>query len=400
MKKIREKIAMLFLALLLIISSFNYNADLFANEGSLEETEQVSLQELDSIEPENGENLVPKEEDSKKVKVDSISGITVTIPNSSNLKFQTYIDPVTGLGPDKMNLPLALSVDKAGMTGLYLEIPYSGYMPSLNDEVFENFIMDEDIFQFVNTGTPEGNSIVESIEDDVVNKLIKIKLKETTQTVETINLTFMFNQNYYSKLAPNQIIWKDIQATIKSESDEVVFQTEKYNVTSEARDGMAVDTSLRSPSTPFVSTDMATFNAIHRNNYNAASILDETYENNIMYFDIPKILEVKLTPGGAFNNYETIDLGDVIRYQAKFKDAKEYYNFWNYGGNPNTNYNSTPITLSGFDLFNIGETVDIVVGQIYKKINGPVNENTHTLTYTKTKADDFKINLSLIVFSN
>ncbi|QIK57061.1 hypothetical protein G7059_03965 [Erysipelothrix sp. HDW6A] len=309
MKKIREKIAMLFLALLLIISSFNYNADLFADEGGLEETEQVSLQELDSINPENGEDLVPKEEDSKKVKVDSISGITVTIPNSSNLKFQTYIDPVTGLGPDKMNLPLALSVDKAGMTGLYLEIPYSGYMPSLNDEVFENFIMDEDIFQFVNTGTPEGNSIVESIEDDVVNKLIKIKLKETTQTVETINLTFMFNQNYYSKLAPNQIIWKDIQATIKSESDEVVYQTEKYNVTSEARDGMAVDASLRSPSTPFVSTDIATFNAVHRNNYNAASILDETYENNIMYFDIPKILEVELTPGGAFNNYETIDLG-------------------------------------------------------------------------------------------
>ncbi|EGO7919471.1 hypothetical protein FFQ45_002810, partial [Enterococcus faecalis] len=214
----------------------------------------ISLEENTSISNDTTDKIVKNEDEDSKVdnsfsnneELKSTQGISLGKIQVVD-QYQTYIDPITGVKPGELTVSVPVTVSEEGISDAYIVIPYGGCIPSIDNPVFSNFSMNSSIFEYVQNTDIPSNSIVSSYENDVVNKRIIVRLKETVTSVETINLKFKFNDEYMGKIPVNQIIWSNLYAEIYILNNKI-DQTDSVNITSSTRDGMGLAYNYMNPS--------------------------------------------------------------------------------------------------------------------------------------------------------
>jgi hypothetical protein len=353
-------------------------------ESEDQKTEESSTSTSESIEKEDVEKKAKKAE----AKLNSVTaGINVTD------KFQTYIDPITKVGPTELTVSVPISISQADLEGVKVEIPYD-FTPSTDNPTFKNFTMTDPIFSLIEPDAPSADSIVESYENKPDENKLVIHLKKTTTTVETLNLRFEFNQDYSAKIPANQIIWNNLKATVKDAEEEKISESDAKSVKSSAIDGMGVELRKTNPvNDEYVSGKIY---LVHRyiNNYNLYSLLDITQENKL-FVEVPIGTAMNYTtyydkPGVTHMEDSNIPEG-YIRYYRTITDNSSTFNYWNEKGNPNTNNNYMEPQFSIPDSIGIGDEFHIATGMIYTKMNGEEKSIYREQKYTKIEQKDWAV---------
>lgn len=353
-------------------------------ESEDQKTEESSTSTSESIEKEDVEKKAKKAE----AKLNSVTaGINVTD------KFQTYIDPITKVGPTELTVSVPISISQADLEGVKVEIPYD-FTPSTDNPTFKNFTMTDPIFSLIEPDAPSADSIVESYENKPDENKLVIHLKKTTTTVETLNLRFEFNQDYSAKIPANQIIWNNLKATVKDAEEEKISESDAKSVKSSAIDGMGVELRKTNPvNDEYVSGKIY---LVHRyiNNYNLYSLLDITQENKL-FVEVPIGTAMNYTtyydkPGVTHMEDSNIPEG-YIRYYRTITDNSSTFNYWNEKGNPNTNNNYMEPQFSIPDSIGIGDEFHIATGMIYTKMNGEEKSIYIEQKYTKIEQKDWAV---------
>ncbi|TXK47400.1 hypothetical protein FVP43_10385, partial [Lactococcus sp. dk322] len=321
------------------------------------------------------------------------NAITTTISAPST--YQTYTDPVSNVKPGELRLDLSVSISEPNLEGAKIEVPYTGFMPTEDTTNFQYFTMTEPLFSYIEEtdAIPEG-SIVDHYENDTTNKKLIIHLKKTTQTVETLQLRFKYNEAYDAKIPAGQIIWNNIQATIKDSSSTAVGKSNVTSVKTSAKDGFStVFGSNRPPETFNSNFKYLTYLV---NNYNLYSLLDATKDNRF-YLEVPEGTEISLISGLDLSNITpTTALQDpsiptgYVRYYKALYDNNDSFSSWNIYGDTNSNQTAINYTLTPPPTLAYGDTIHVLSGMIYTKINGKQQEVylSHDTTKVELKSWD------------
>lgn len=309
--------------------------------------------------------------------------------------FRTYTDPVSGLAPTEYAVAVPLSISTAGITGAKVEIPY-GFTPDPSNPLFKDFTMTDPIFSFIDPGTPAADSIVDHYENDTTNKKLIIYLKETKTTVETVNLRFKFNPDYDAKIPANQVIWENLQATAYDSSDVQLSQSGKVQLKSSAIDGISTSGERFYPSSEIYKNGAISTRLRLNNDYNKASILDETAANKV-YVEYPTGSTVSTNMTDYFNgpakttsDDSSIPVG-YTRHYREIEDSKDNFNIWNYNGNVNRNFQQLDVTFTPPSTIVDGDSFYLGIGMIYRKVNGELKSSDYKLSYTKQGQEDWEL---------
>ncbi|MDO1605095.1 InlB B-repeat-containing protein [Lactobacillus sp. YT155] len=313
--------------------------------------------------------------------------------------FQTYVDPTTGVGPTEINIALAVSIKDNISDKTVIEVPY-GFYPNSSDPVFKNFSTTDPIFSLVQPDAPDAKSIVSSYENDTANKKLIIHLKESTPTVETLNLRFKFNTQYSAKIPANQIIWNNLQATVKDTSDNsVISESAAKTIKSSAVDGMSTELNYALPSSSKYIDGQIQMGVVYFNNKNLWSLLD-TSKDNRLFIEVPT--------GTSFtgdNNYYSkngvtsaedtnVPVG-YTRYYRTLTDDKSTFKNWNYANSKDNNYTMFNLTFTMPSTIKNGDNFHIKSGMIYTKVNGEEKVAYRSRDFTKEERSDFDVDPGL-----
>ncbi|OTO19033.1 InlB B-repeat-containing protein [Enterococcus sp. 3H8_DIV0648] len=309
--------------------------------------------------------------------------------------FRTYTDPVSGLAPTEYAVAVPLSISTAGITGAKVEIPY-GFIPDSSNPLFKHFTMTDPIFSFIDPGTPAADSIVDHYENDTTNKKLIIHLKETKTTVETVNLRFKFNPDYDAKIPADQVIWENLQATAYDSSDAQLSQSGKVQLKSSAIDGISTSGERFYPSSGIYKNGAISTRLRLNNDYNKASILDETAANKV-YVEYPTGSTVSTNMTDYFNgpakttsDDSSIPVG-YTRHYREIEDSKDDFNIWNYNGNVNRNFQQLDVTFTPPLSLPDGDSFYLGIGMTYRKINGEIKTTDYKINYTKQQQEDWEL---------
>ncbi|WP_394899651.1 InlB B-repeat-containing protein, partial [Clostridium tertium] len=316
--------------------------------------------------------------------------------------FKTYTDPVTNIEPTEITVSIPVSISKAGIQGARIEIPY-GFIPDNNNQTFKHFTMTDPIFTWVDPGVPAQDSIVESYQNDINNQKLIINLKNTKQTVETLNLKFRFNQDYNAKIPENQIIWENLQAIVFQADGTQISQSNKVNIKADTRDGMSVTASYSNPTNQNYIKGTITTRIWYRNDYNKYSLLDLNAIDNEMFLEVPTDSEVKIIDFNSFfdfNNGKTNADDNSIpngytRYYRKLTDDQTSFPFWSYGGNINSNMASLVLQLTPKASYDVGDKFHVSIGMSYTKINGSKETKVRTIEYVQSQQEEWELTKGL-----
>lgn len=130
-------------------------------------SEQISETKENELDQTESSGQVKETEDTEvkaKVKksIANKNGITASV-NAPN-KFQTYIDPITNVGPSEITISISVSISQPGLENTFIEIPY-GFTPNSENPNFKSFTMSEPIFNLIEPEIPAEDSIVDSYEE-------------------------------------------------------------------------------------------------------------------------------------------------------------------------------------------------------------------------------------------
>lgn len=353
-------------------------------ESEDQKTEESSTSTSESIEKEDVEKKAKKAE----AKLNSVTaGINVTD------KFQTYIDPITKVGPTELTVSVPISISQADLEGVKVEIPYD-FTPSTDNPTFKNFTMTDPIFSLIEPDAPSADSIVESYENKSDENKLVIHLKKTTTTVETLNLRFEFNQDYSAKIPANQIIWDNLKATVKDAEEETISESDAKSVKSSAIDGMGVDFRKTNPD----NEDYVTGNIVtvlrYLNNYNKYSLLDTSKMNKI-FVEAPKGTIDSYSSyynGGKETHEDNPSIPEGYeRFYRIITDDSSTFNYMYEKGNPNAsnNYMEPKYTIS--NSISVGDKFHILAGMTYTKINGEEKTISKLQNYKKIDQKEWAV---------
>ncbi|WP_314574684.1 bacterial Ig-like domain-containing protein [Enterococcus gilvus] len=355
-------------------------------ESEDQKTEESSTSTSESIEKEDVEKKAKKAE----AKLNSVTaGINVTD------KFQTYIDPITKVGPTELTVSVPISISQADLEGVKVEIPYD-FTPSTDNPTFKNFTMTDPIFSLIEPDAPSMDSIVESYENKPDENKLVIHLKKTTTTVETLNLRFEFNQDYSAKIPANQIIWNNLKATVKDAEEETISESDAKSVKSSAIDGMGVSLNYGSPGNQEYVSGPIDMTLVLSNRNNLYSLLDTT-KNNRIYVEIPMGTTMSTGEVNYFENKKYTHEDDpiipegYIRYYRVLTDDNKTFNYWNTRGNPNDNSRYAEPTFIVPETIDSGGKFHITYGEIYTKINGEEKEKVTRRDFIKQEQKEWAV---------
>lgn len=380
-----------------ILDSEEYTSESIETEDTQENSVTEDSKSSDSKEETLTEKTSDTEseelkEDTKKI-VASQNAVTATVNVPTT--FQTYIDPITKVGPTELTVSVAVSISQANLEGIAIEIPYD-FTPSSDNHVFKNFTMTDPIFSLIEPDAPAAASIVESYEENKDENKLVIHLKKTTTTVETLNLRFKFNQDYSAKIPKDQIIWNNLKTIVKDIEGATLNESDAKSIKTSAVDGFSVNNNRSNPKTPnYVSGSIDVILNLY-NRYNLYSLLDGT-KNNRVFVEVPTGTIMSNGEVNYFNNQEftnadddTIPVG-YTRYYRSLADDSNTFNSWNSQGNPNQNYRYAEPSFTLPTSISVGDTFHITYGMIYTKINGAEKLVEGVNNYTKVEQQDWDV---------
>lgn len=360
--------------------------------GSSEQINETKENELDQTE-QSGQAKEADDTDKVKKSIANKNGITASI-NAPN-KFQTYIDPITNVGPSEITISISVSINQPDLENTFIEIPY-GFTPNSENPNFKSFTMNEPIFSLIEPEIPTEDSIVDSYEERKDENKLIIHLKETKASVETLNLRFKFNQNYNAKIPADQIIWGDLKTTVKDSDGNIINESGKKNIKSSAIDGIKVELKKSNPATAeYVSGPIGQILFL-RNAYNLYSLLDNTKENKV-FVELPEgtIMsqsEIDYFENKPVNHKEDSSVPEgYTRYYRKLSDDKDTFPVWNEKGNINSNSRYKEPSFNVPNSIAVGDSFHIGYGMIYTKINGEQKTAYNEQTYTKIQQKDWEV---------
>ncbi|EGO2749759.1 InlB B-repeat-containing protein (plasmid) [Enterococcus faecalis] len=364
----------------------------------------ISLEENTSISNDTTDKIVKNEDEDSKVdnsfsnneELKSTQGISLGKIQVVD-QYQTYIDPITGVKPGELTVSVPVTVSEEGISDAYIVIPYGGCIPSIDNPVFSNFSMNSSIFEYVQNTDIPSNSIVSSYENDVVNKRIIVRLKETVTSVETINLKFKFNDEYMGKIPVNQIIWSNLYAEIYILNNKI-DQTDSVNITSSTRDGMGLAYNYMNPSDQYYSDGRISTRLRYVNNFNQYSKLDVSKDNQ-MYIELPT---GSIINNQATKNYFDFSSGQTniednsipvgyTRYYRKLTDDSSSFTNWHSGGNPNKNSILYDFQFTPPSTIKTGEYFYVNFGMKYFKYNSEKKVISSQVKYQKIDTPEWQI---------
>ncbi|MDR1774359.1 MAG: hypothetical protein LBR30_05780, partial [Clostridioides sp.] len=274
-------------------------------------------------------DVIPKDifADSKDIDITNVSAPTT---------YQTFTNQKTGTTPSTLTLTVSVALNKAGINGATIEVPYDGFTPDPDgntsdpDYVFKYFTQPkqangkfEPIFSFV-AQTPSSDSIVESYTNDLVNNKLVIKLKKTTTKVETLHLRFNFNDKYNAKIPPGQVVWKEPKAVAKDSNGSKISEANAADIVTTATFGMTGTFERFFPSSEnYLSGHMTIRYQVH-DKYNTQSQLDTSQaDNNLIYVELPKEFDVESSNSNVIKRI--MDYENTEFAKDKYKGTP-YYN--------------------------------------------------------------------------
>lgn len=355
--------------------------------------------DYDAAEENLTEEESEKEDKEKASKVEKSAlqtdGIKVGI--SAPTKFQTYTDPVSGVKPTELTVALAVSISQAGVEGATIEVPY-GFTPDQSNPTFENFTMTDAIFSFVDPGTPSEDSIVESYEEKLDEQKLIIHLKETTTTVETLNLRFKYNETYDAKIPADQIIWESLKAVTFDSDKTEIDSTAGMNIVSSARDGFSVSMERFDPTDEKYTSGPINTRGYLFNKFNQYSLLDTTTEDiNQMWVQVPIGSSMNSVYTNIFgtDGKTSADNSDIpegyIRYSTKMKDDSSSFPVWAYAGDVNDNRRMIDAAFTPPAGLSEGDKFNITLGMTYRKVNGKITTITDSREYIKSDLQEWNL---------
>ncbi|MDO1604579.1 InlB B-repeat-containing protein [Lactobacillus sp. YT155] len=309
--------------------------------------------------------------------------------------FQTYVDPVTNVGPKEVNVSLNVAINHEISDKTVIEVPY-GFNPNSGDPVFKNFSMSDPIFSFIDPGVLEPSSVVSSYENDETNQKLIIHLKKSNLGVETLNLRFKFNDKYNAKIPAGQIIWNNLKATVIDKNDgSVISESAIKTIKSTAVDGMNTYQIYGTPIDDKYVDGKIGMRIIYNNNKNLISLLDGT-KNNRLFIEVPTGTVIEGANGYySTQGFTSADDNNIptgyTRYYRTITDDANTFNNWNYANDVNTNFKDLELKFTLPNTFKIGDSFHIGSGMIYTKANGEEKTVSSSKNFTKTEQSEFKV---------
>lgn len=301
-------------------------------------------------------------------------------------RFRTYNDPDSGVPPTMLDVALNISPVKAGINGAYVVLPLDGFVPpsdSADDNgVFKYFTTREPIFELVEPNKLDDESIFYSVEHDEEKNQLIVKLKETSSSVEAINLKFKFNKNYLMEIPPNQVIWEDIHAEIYDSSDKLVSRTSKTNVMTNNYIPFNTDQSYYSPGDSTYYGGNITLRTAYRDySFARSEILPDS---NKIFIEMPIGIKTDNFPFVDYDNGITNgDNPDVRKGSVRYYGTvgREFY------ASKLTsihNYRAVDIRYSiPDDMYKKDDEFFITSGTEYSLVNGQTEVKKNTVNYKK-----------------
>lgn len=356
-----------------------------SNTDETTETEETTLSNTKET-PKRAKEEPKKREEKSKKRQAKASDISVDL--SAPTSFRTYREGSSKEQPGDLVVSLHVSINKAGLSGTYIEVPY-GFIPNKSDSVFQHFTMNEPIFSFSHPGTPAENSIVASYQDDSTNNKLIIRLKDTTTTIETLNLRFKFNKNYTEKIPPNQIVWNKLQANLFDNDGTKLSATQEMNVKSSAVNDYAIQGTYNTPlDERYYGEPNINMTVYFSHNFWQAAI--DTAYNNQAYMEIPIATSLYgpateyFESEGKTNSQDPEIPAGYIRYYQKASS------------NQSNIFNGTSTRIAGElvavnKTFTTGQRFTVRFGMKVKLLNGTIQTATKDMNYIVTEKPEWDL---------